>query len=105
MLGHEMKCHIKPGGTRGRHPIGGLLTRHMGPRSLMPCRAMERYMIDKLSAAESMFKEMQLRMGDPDVAVRGAESADVPVHGLGPVAPFHAPNLPSQPLYSLLSEL
>ena len=62
-------------------------------------------MIDKLSAAESMFKEMQLRMGDPDVAVRGAESADVPVHGLGPVAPFHAPNLPSQPLYSLLSEL
>ena len=76
MLGHEMRCHInqhiKPGGAHGRHPIGGLLTRRMGPRSLMPCRAMEKYMIDKLSAAESMFKEMQLRMGDPDVAVRGA---------------------------------
>lgn len=58
-------------------------------------------MIDKLSAAESMFKEMQLRMGDPDVAVRGAESADVHVgpgpvaDGPGPAAPCHVPNPPS----------
>ena len=73
----------------------------------MPCRAMERYMIDKLSAAESMFKEMQLRMGDPDVAVRGTESADVRYmpRPCGSLAPGHVPNSLPPPLYSLLSEL
>lgn len=37
------------------------------------CRALEQYMIDKLSAAESTFKEMQLRMGDPEVAGNATE--------------------------------
>ena len=38
-----------------------------------PLKAMERYMIDKLQQAESTFKEMQLRMGDPDVAANATE--------------------------------
>lgn len=39
----------------------------------MYCRALERYMIDKLSAAERTYKELQLRMSDPDVAANATE--------------------------------
>lgn len=49
------------------------MPRHMGQRNTVACRVLERYMVDKLSAAESTFKEMQLRMGDPDVAGNAAE--------------------------------
>eukprot|EP00878_Enallax_costatus_P023528 GHUV01025028.1.p1 GENE.GHUV01025028.1~~GHUV01025028.1.p1 ORF type:complete len:285 (+),score=106.07 GHUV01025028.1:739-1593(+) len=37
------------------------------------CRALERYMVDKLDAAESIFKELQLRMADPEVANNATE--------------------------------
>jgi len=37
------------------------------------CCALERYMIDKLSAAERTFKELQLRMSDPEVAANATE--------------------------------
>lgn len=30
-------------------------------------------MVDKLTASDAMFKEMQMRMGDPDVAADAAE--------------------------------
>lgn len=46
---------------------------HSTRRVAQPCRALERYLVDKLSAAESTFKEMQLRMADPDVAANAAE--------------------------------
>lgn len=36
-------------------------------------KALEKYMVDKLSQAEVTFKEMQLRMGDPDVAADATE--------------------------------
>ncbi len=39
-------------------------------RPLAPCRALESYMVDKLLATEATFKELQLRMADPDVSVR-----------------------------------
>jgi peptide chain release factor 1 len=32
------------------------------------CRAIEGYMVDKLKAAEATYKEMQMRMADPEVA-------------------------------------
>uniref|UniRef100_A0A383V435 Prokaryotic-type class I peptide chain release factors domain-containing protein n=2 Tax=Tetradesmus obliquus TaxID=3088 RepID=A0A383V435_TETOB len=37
------------------------------------CRALESYMVDKLRAAEGTFKELQLRMADPDVANNSQE--------------------------------
>ena len=40
---------------------------------LQPCRALESYMVDKLNAAGATYREMQLRMGDPDVAADAAE--------------------------------
>lgn len=36
-------------------------------------RAIESYMVDKLRAAESTFKELQLRMADPEVAANSSE--------------------------------
>ncbi|KAF8063808.1 prfA [Scenedesmus sp. PABB004] len=38
------------------------------PRRRVRCAALESYMVDKLSAAESTFRELQLRMADPEVA-------------------------------------
>eukprot|EP00882_Tetradesmus_deserticola_P007639 GHRQ01008044.1.p1 GENE.GHRQ01008044.1~~GHRQ01008044.1.p1 ORF type:complete len:427 (+),score=257.80 GHRQ01008044.1:352-1632(+) len=37
------------------------------------CRALESYMVDKLRAAEGTFKELQLRMADPEVANNSQE--------------------------------
>jgi len=37
-------------------------------RDAVACRALEQYMVDKLMSASQTFKEMQLRMADPDVA-------------------------------------
>jgi hypothetical protein len=37
------------------------------------CEALENYMVDKLRAAEGTFRELQLRMADPDVASNAAE--------------------------------
>lgn len=42
-------------------------------RPHLVCRALESYMSDKLRAAESTFKELQLRMADPDVASDASE--------------------------------
>lgn len=38
-----------------------------------PARAIEPYMADKLGAAEATFRELQLRMADPDVAANSGE--------------------------------
>ena len=37
-------------------------------RRSVSCHALEDYMVNKLRAAEMTFKELQLKMGDPDVA-------------------------------------
>jgi hypothetical protein len=37
-------------------------------RRSVSCRAIEDYMVNKLRAAEMTYKELQLKMGDPDVA-------------------------------------
>lgn len=42
-------------------------------RSRLVCHALEGYMVDKLAAAEGTFKELQLRMADPDVANNATE--------------------------------
>lgn len=42
-------------------------------RPQLLCRALESYMSDKLKAAEATYKELQLRMADPDVASDAAE--------------------------------
>jgi hypothetical protein len=42
-------------------------------RSGVAVRAIEPYMEDKLRAAEQTFKELQLRMADPDVAANSGE--------------------------------
>jgi peptide chain release factor 1 len=52
-------------------------------RSSMVCRALESYMSDKLKAAESMFKELQLRMADPEIAASASEFQKV--RSWGPV--------------------
>jgi hypothetical protein len=41
--------------------------RSLGSRRSLACRAMESYIVDKLKASEMTFKEMQLRMADPEV--------------------------------------
>jgi peptide chain release factor 1 len=44
------------------------------PRTrLAPVRALESYMVDKLRAAEATFKELQMRMADPEVAGNATE--------------------------------
>ena len=53
--------------------IGGHNTLSLSHIRPMRVKAMEKYMIDKLSQAELTFKEMQLRMGDPDVAADATE--------------------------------
>jgi peptide chain release factor 1 len=40
---------------------------------LPPARAIEPYMEDKLRAAEATFRELQLRMADPDIAANATE--------------------------------
>jgi peptide chain release factor 1 len=50
-------------------PAGDVLERGRGGA----CRALERYMVDKLSAAESTFREMQIRMADPQIASDATE--------------------------------
>jgi hypothetical protein len=40
---------------------------------LVAARAIESYMVDKLRAAEATFKELQMRMADPDVAANSGE--------------------------------
>eukprot|EP00879_Flechtneria_rotunda_P002947 GHRR01003164.1.p1 GENE.GHRR01003164.1~~GHRR01003164.1.p1 ORF type:complete len:434 (+),score=165.20 GHRR01003164.1:160-1461(+) len=42
------------------------------PRKVV-CHALESYMVDKLRAAEGTFKELQLRMADPDVVGNASE--------------------------------
>ncbi|GFR47817.1 hypothetical protein Agub_g9594 [Astrephomene gubernaculifera] len=42
-------------------------------RGLVSCKAMERYMVEKLRAAESTFKELQMKMADPEVAANAGE--------------------------------
>lgn len=49
-------------------------------RYTLVCHALEQYMVDKLSAAESTFKELQLRMADPDVANNASEFQKVRMH-------------------------
>jgi hypothetical protein len=43
------------------------------------CRALESYMVDKLRAAEGTFKELQLRMADPEVANNSQEFQKVSI--------------------------
>lgn len=38
-------------------------------RGKVACRALESYMVDKLRATEMTFKELQLKMADPDVSL------------------------------------
>ncbi len=42
---------------------------------LPPCQALEQYMVDKLRATEATYRELQLRMADPDVSNDRSKSA------------------------------
>lgn len=40
---------------------------------MVACRAMEDYMVDKLRAAEATYRELQMKMADPEVAANSTE--------------------------------
>jgi hypothetical protein len=68
---------------RSHEPVSSMLSRHRphlgwqqqnsSSSRHVVCRALEQYMIDKLTAAERTYKELQLRMSDPDVAANATE--------------------------------
>lgn len=80
----------------------------------MVCQALEGYVVDKLKASESTFKEVQLRMADPDVSgLKSTQAACTPPaqptppqpaqparaacsHAAGPSSPHAASPPPSQ---------
>jgi hypothetical protein len=49
-------------------PFVAPATLHISSRRSVSCNAIESYMVDKLKSAELIFKELQLKMGDPEVA-------------------------------------
>ncbi len=52
----------------GVQPDSPLQTGHRaGIRAGVVCHALESYIVDKLKASEQTYKEMQLRMADPEV--------------------------------------
>ncbi len=62
-LHHSQACTARPQsfGRQSKHQRGG------------PCAALESYLEDKLRTVEATYKELSLRMADPDVAADPAE--------------------------------
>ncbi|EFJ46039.1 hypothetical protein VOLCADRAFT_105686 [Volvox carteri f. nagariensis] len=54
-------------------PPAPLVTVHRPIRGSIACNALETYMVEKLSAAEMTFKELQMKMADPEVAANSTE--------------------------------
>jgi hypothetical protein len=67
MLSRVSNCSLGPRPGPASSPAANVARR--GVR----VSAMEKYMVDKLSDASSTFKEMQMRMADPDVAADATE--------------------------------